>query len=154
MELNNIKYYFIKKDLERGGNDMLVPPYMIETKYYIKEIEETDRYTAYGNFLDRFRGCDGEGKGRKLQEYIIKDKPIDSNKYPIELVVIAATVEVLAKERNMKIPSWVYDGDCYLEEAYYAGAKIPEYRKLLEDTAIPEFKKRKLYLGDNCMSRA
>lgn len=84
---------------------MQVPPYMIETKYYIKEIEETDRYTAYGNFLDRFRGCDGEGEGRKLQEYIIKDKPIDSNKYPI-------------------------------------------------DTAIPEFKKRKLYLGDNCMSRA
>ena len=45
---------------------MQVPPYMIETKYYIKEIEETDRYTAYGNFLDRFRGCDGEGEGRKL----------------------------------------------------------------------------------------
>ena len=29
---------------------MQVPPYMIETKYYIKEIEETDRYTAYGIF--------------------------------------------------------------------------------------------------------
>lgn len=54
----------------------------------------------------------------------------------------------------MKIPSWVYDSDCYLEEPYYAGAKIPEYRKLLKDTAIPEFKKRKLYLGANCMSRA
>ena len=54
----------------------------------------------------------------------------------------------------MKIPSWVYDNDCYLEEAYYAGAKIPAYKKLLKDTAIPEFKKRKLYLGDNCMSRA
>ena len=133
---------------------MQVPPYMIETKYYIKEIEETDRYTAYGNFLDRFRGCDGEGEGRKLQEYIIKDKPIDSNKYPIDIAKLAATVEVLAKERNMKIPLWVYDSDCYLEEAYYAGAKIPEYKKLLKDTAIPEFKKRKLYLGDNCMSRA
>ena len=73
---------------------MQVPPYMIETKYYIKEIEETDRYTAYGNFLDRFRGCDGEGEGRKLQEYIIKDKPIDSNKYPIDTAKLAATVEV------------------------------------------------------------
>lgn len=125
---------------------MQVPAYMIETKNYIKEIEETDRYTAYGNFLDRFRGCDGEGEGRKFQEYIIKDKPIDSNKYPIELAVIAATVEVLAKERNIKIPSWVYDSDCYLKEAYYAGAKIPEYRKLLEDTAIPEFKKKKTLL--------
>lgn len=133
---------------------MQVPPYMIETKNYIKEIEETDRYTAYGNFLDRFRDCDGEGEGRKLQEYIIKDKPIDSNKYPIDTAKLAATVEVLAKERNIKIPLWVYDSDCYLEEAYYAGTKIPEYRKLLEETAIPEFKKRKLYLGDNCMSRA
>ena len=133
---------------------MQVPPYMIETINYIKEIEETDRYTAYGNFLDRFRGCDGEADGRKLQEYIIKEKPINSNRYPIELAVIAATVEVLAKERNMKIPSWAYDSDCYLKEGYYGGAKIPEYRKLLKDTAIPEFKKRKLYLGDNCMSRA
>lgn len=133
---------------------MQVPPNMIETKYYIKEIEETDRYTAYGNFLDRFRGCDGEAEGRKLQEYIIKDKPINSNKYPIDTTKLAATVEALAKERNMKIPSWVYDSDCYLKEAYYGGAKIPEYRKLLKDTSIPEFKKRKLYLGDNCMSRA
>lgn len=141
-------------DLKRGGIDMLVPPYMIETKNYMKEIEETDKYTAYGNFLDRFRGCDGENEGRKLQEYIIKDKPINSNKYPIELAVIAATVEVLSKERNMRIPSWVYDSDCYLKEAYYAGTKIPEYRKLLKDTTIQEFKKRKLYLGDNCMSRA
>ena len=69
---------------------MQVPPYMIETINYIKEIEETDRFTAYGNFLDRFRGCDGEADGRKL----------------------------------------------------------------LKDTAILEFKKRKLYLGDNCMMRA
>ena len=57
---------------------MQVPPYMIETKNYMKEIEETDRYTACGNFLDRFRCGDGEAEGRKLQEYIIKDKPIDS----------------------------------------------------------------------------
>lgn len=133
---------------------MILPPYIIETKNYMKEIDETDRYTAYGNFLDRFRELDREDGGREMQEYIIKDKPLNSAMKPIELSVIAASVEVLAKERNITVPNWVYDSNCFLDEEYYAGAKIPEYRKLLKDTAIPEFKKRKLFLGDNCMSRA
>lgn len=133
---------------------MILPPYIIETKNYMKEIDETDRYTAYGNFLDRFRELDREDGGREMQEYIIKDKPLNGAMKPIELSVIAASVEVLAKERNITVPNWVYDSNCFLDEEYYADAKIPEYRKLLKDTAIPEFKKRKLFLGDNCMSRA
>ena len=56
---------------------MILPPYIIETKNYMKEIDETDRYTAYGNFLDRFRELDREDGGREMQEYIIKDKPLN-----------------------------------------------------------------------------
>ena len=46
---------------------MILPPYIIETKNYMKEIDETDRYTAYGNFLDRFRELDREDGGREMQ---------------------------------------------------------------------------------------
>lgn len=133
---------------------MIVSEYMIETKYYMKEIEETDRYTAYGNFLDRFIGLDHKKGGKRIQEYLIKEKPLNCKRFPIDMAVISASVEVLAKERNISIPAWVYDSDCYLKKGYYAGATTPEYRKFLKDTAISEFKKRNLFLGDNCMSRA
>lgn len=133
---------------------MKLPPTVIETSCYLKEINATDRYTAYGNFLDRFRSYDKEIGGRNIQEYIIKDKPVGNNFYPVDMAKIAATVEILARERNLEIPEWVYDRDCFLKDSYYGEAKNPEYRKFLKETSLPEFKKRNLFLGDNCMSRA
>lgn len=133
---------------------MKLPPTVIETSCYLKEINATDRYTAYGNFLDRFRSYDKENEGRDIQQYIIKDKPAGNNFFPVDMAKIAATVEVLARERNLKIPKWVYDEDCFLKDSYYGDAKNPEYRKFLKETSIPEFRKRNLFLGDNCMSRA
>lgn len=129
---------------------MDIQSYMIETRNYMIEIEQTDRYRAYGNFLDRFRNC----KDRELQAYLIKDKPINSHKYPIDLAIISAVAERFAHEYELEVPAWVYDDDCFLDEPHYGGARLPEMKQLNTETALPEFKKRKLYLGDNIMNRA
>lgn len=129
---------------------MKLKPYMIRTKEYMKVIQETDRYTAYGNFLDRFRYC----KDRDIQWELIRYRPDNDDMYPIDAAKIAATVEVLAKEYGFEVPDWVMNPKYILREPYYAGVNMPDYQKFLKDTAIPEFAKRNLFLGDNCMNRA
>jgi hypothetical protein len=127
-----------------------IGPTMIYTKDYVREIDESHPYTAYGNFLDRLRYC----KDNEIRQILIAERPDNDEKYPIEMAQLAASVEVLVKEYGLSMPEWVMDEKYILKEPFYDGVKNPEYKKLLKETAIPEFAKRNLFLGADCMSRA
>lgn len=123
---------------------------MHPSKEYMRDIAAVGRYNAYGNFLDRFRGA----RNQETRQYLIAERPEHDELYHIDAAKLAATIEVLAKEYGLNIPAWVMDEKYILQEPYYAGVKLPAYQKLLEETSLPEFAKRNLYLGDNCMDRA
>ena len=121
---------------------------LIHTKDYLEYVK-VDRYAAYGNFLDRFRECNNKGRQR-----LIAERPEAHPDYHVDLAILAATVEVLVKEYGLSMPKWVSDPIYIQEEPYYGGAENPDYQMFLEKTALPEFAKRNLFLGDNCMNRA
>lgn len=125
-------------------------PGMRSTKEYMRDVADAGRYNAYGNFLDRFRGARNDA----TRQYLIAERPDQDDMYPIDAAKLAATVEVLAKECGLAIPEWVMDDKYILKAPFYGGVKSPAYRKMLEKTSLPEFAKRKLFLGDNCMDRA
>ena len=125
-------------------------PGMHPTKEYIHDIQDAGRYNAYGNFLDRFRSA----RNNETRQFLIAERPDDDNLYPVDMAKLAATVERLVKEYGLKMPEWVLDERYILSEPYYAGAKIPGYRKMLQETALPEFARRNIFIGDNCMDRA
>lgn len=125
-------------------------PGMHPTKDYMRDVEEAGRYNAYGNFLDRFRGA----RNNETRQLLIKERPSGDDRYPIDAAKLAAAVEVLVKEYGLQMPEWVMDEKYVLDTPYFADARLPEYRQFLKETAIPEFAKRNLYLGDNCMDRA
>lgn len=124
---------------------------MIETREYMHDLEATDRYTVYGNFIDRFRE---DAKTKEVRQYLIKDRPELDDKYPIDAAVLAAVVEVFVKEYNLEMPNWVMDKKYILKEPYFDGVELPEYIEFLKETSLPEFAKRNIFLGDNCMNRA
>lgn len=137
-------------ELIAGVEGIYLTPGMRSTKEYMRDIAEAGRYNAYGNFLDRFRSA----KNNETRQYLIAERPDDDDLYPIDMAKLAATVERLVKEYGLKMPEWVLDEKYILEMPYFAEAKIPEYRKLLQETALPEFAKRNIFIGDNCMDRA
>lgn len=125
-------------------------PGMHPAKEYMRDIAEAGRHNAYGNFLDRFR----EARNNETRQYLITERPDQDDMYPIDAAKLAATVEILAKECGIAIPEWVMDEKYILKEPYYGGVKSPVYRKMLEYSSLPEFRRRNLFLGDNCMDRA
>lgn len=123
--------------------------FIIPTKDYMEEVA-VDRYAAYGNFLDRFRWT----ITNEERQEVIKYPPDNSDKFEIDAAKLAATVECLAKDFGLEIPEWVYEERFILKEPYYARVTTECVRKFLEETSLPEFAKRNLFLGDNVMDRA
>ena len=121
---------------------------LIRTKDYMRYASD-DRYCAYGNFLDRFVECGNTGR-----QWIIMDRPDDDDTLPIDAAKLAATVEVLVKKYDLEMPNWVMDPRYILKEPYYGSATSKEFQRVLKETAPPEFARRNVFLGDNCMSRA
>lgn len=120
---------------------------IVKTKDYMSAVAQ-DRYAAYGNFLDRFKWLSNEER-----QEVIKDPPDNSKNNMEAAAVLAATVERLAKQYGIEVPEWVYDKKYTLRKHYYGSAISKEYRRFLRETALPEFAKRNLFLGDNVMDR-
>lgn len=118
--------------------ELFLTPSMHPSKDYMSDIAAVGRYNAYGNFLDRFRGA----RNQKKRQYLITERPDQDDKYLIDAAKLAATIEVLAKEYGLAIPSWILDEKYVLREPYYVGNFTPAYQKLLESTSLPEFTKR------------
>jgi|GEM_PF-6200602 hypothetical protein len=122
----------------------------IETKNYLQVVKERNVYFAYGEFLDRFRECSKE----KMQQ-LINERPDDESEEDlINVAKLAATIEILCKEYSLSIPTWVMEEQYFLKDDYWTeDVTILEYKQLLKETSPEEFKKRKLYFGDNVMDR-
>ena len=90
--------------------------------YYLRE--EAGRYNDYGNFLDRFRFA----RNNETRQYLIAEPPIDAERYPIDVAILVATIEVLVKEYELQMPDWVMAQQYVLTEPYFADVRIPEYR--------------------------
>ena len=120
----------------------------IHTKDYLSYAAD-NRYCAYGNFLDFFNMADNQ-----VRQTVISDRPKDDDIFPIDAAIISAVVEVLVKKHNLKMPEWVKDRKYILSVPFYNGVTNKDYQALLKETALPEFAKRNLFLGNDCMSRA
>lgn len=123
--------------------------HVICTKDYVREIEKSHRYVAFGNFLDRFR----EDASYFDKEECIKYPPDDDEKYPVEVAILSATVEILAKAYGVLTPDWVFDEKYILDEPYYGEAMTESSRQSLKKRTPPEFARRNIYLGHNVLSR-
>ena len=129
---------------------MRMKSYMITTKEYVRNIIQYDRYNAYGNFLDRFKNC-ADNNTRKL---LIESPPDGGERFPIDVAKLAATVEKLCGDYFLDVPKWVMDERYILKEPYYGNVRLPQYKQFLRETTMPEFAKRNIFLGNNCMDRA
>lgn len=104
-----------------------------------------DRMLMLSQFIDDFR------RTRDLRLVVEKPPLTNIERYDVR---IAATVESLCNELNLVPPDWVFEKCRFLDTPIYAyGTKNPNARLYFEKTSLPEFSRRKLYLGDNVLSR-
>lgn len=118
----------------------------------MRQVENDSRYNAYGNFLDFFY----YSMSNEERAAAIAKPPIGEERHPIDAAKLAATVERLCHLYDLDVPEWVMDDKYILPEPYFGEPypRIEEYRTILAQESLPEFVKRNLFLGDNCMSRA
>lgn len=124
---------------------------MVKTAIYTRDYMEEcshDKQLAFGNFIDRFRGCNKE----EMQELIV-ERPVNDELDIKEIACLAAAVEIFVKEYGLMLPDWVMDKKYYLQEGYYGWITNPEYQIFLRKTSPEEFAKRNVFLGANVMSR-
>lgn len=109
-----------------------------------------DIQLLFGQFLDDFRHADAMEK-----ESLIEEEPewIDQENGRWSYI-LAATAETLAHEACIDVPIWAKNKKYISPAPIYGGnTKIEGYRKLLEETSLPEFASRNLYLGDSVLVR-
>lgn len=109
-----------------------------------------DEKLLYGQFLDSFYAM----QGKDLQGALISVEPIYNKNYTVFMCILAGTVEKLANDYELTVPSWVYKKEYYLDSEYYAfNTKNTEFQEYLKSTTPEEYKKRNLYVGDTMLER-
>ena len=105
-----------------------------------------EEYKSFWNkiiyFVDDFRR---EPVEDKLREVNIENQ--------MAAAFYAAVVEVLAKEKKMPVPKWVYHEKYYLKEPAFPGPLKGEYRILMMLETPLAFKTRNIFVGANILSR-
>lgn len=113
-------------------------------------LNKEDEILLYGQFLDNFYAC----KYQKEREMLILEEPLYNENFSVFMCMLAGTVEKLANDFSLKIPSWVYKKEYYLDIKYYAfNTKNKEFQEYLKNSTPKEYKKRNLYVGDTMLER-
>jgi hypothetical protein len=103
-----------------------------------------------GSFLDHFRALPNRASlnippGPDLQGY--------------QLAFMAATVEIISKERGWAAPAWTEEASTFLpsptcEEAeMFDDEEREAYLQLVEAKTPAEFRRRNILVGNNCLTR-
>lgn len=101
---------------------------------------------ARNNFLDEFRSNPSFD--------LIKDSILDlDNLSSVNKSMLAATVDELCHECNIKRPKWIFDPSTYLKKPYFALNAKGDLRIILLQESPKWYRSRNLFVTANCSER-
>lgn len=113
---------------------------------------EEDFWLMFGDFLDDFYRL----KTKKEKYAMICDNLPDESIYYSDWkdkAFIAASVNKLCNDSDMKSPDWVYDDEYCLKKPYFSMNTKSDLMVILLLESPKEFRMRNMYVEENVLSR-
>ena len=100
----------------------------------------TINHFLYGQFLNTFY----KEKEANYKYQLLENEPVYNPKYDLFFCLLAGSVEKLANDYHLPVPTWTGKSQYYLNRIYYAyDTKNTNFQKFLIQTTPDEYKKRK-----------